>query len=215
MLVSDIMTRQVESVTPDTRLLDAIELMFENHYSGLPVVDKHNMVIGILTDYDLMVKGSSIHLPTFLKLFKEFSIYNKDKKLIKNDIQKIFRMKVKDAMNAEPLLLTLSATVDEVIKTYSEHHRVNPIPIVNSEKKLVGIISRFDAVKFFRSPSVHLSSAPSERELDENINKFLKDFESRFIAIGRFRTQYWLLINILFIFVGVILSIAFLVRITF
>ncbi len=213
--VVDIMTKEVISVTPDTSLVEAVGLMHEKHYNGLPVVNETGVVIGILTEHDLMLEESYIHFPTFLKLLQEFPAYKKDKRPIKEDIKKIFRMKVQDAMNKEPLLLYSTVTLDMVFKTYRENHRVNSIPIIDEEKKLIGIISRYDVVKFIGAPSVRLSHAPTERELDANIDTFLNDFESRFILVDKVRTRLWFFTSIAFFIIGFLVSAAFLIRISF
>jgi CBS domain-containing protein len=51
--VSDIMDREVVTVTPDTTSVDAIELMQHNDVSSLPVVENGKLV-GIVTEYDFM-----------------------------------------------------------------------------------------------------------------------------------------------------------------
>lgn len=51
--VERIMTKDVKSVTPDTPMLDAAELMLNHKISGLPVVDTHGKVVGMLTESDI------------------------------------------------------------------------------------------------------------------------------------------------------------------
>jgi CBS domain-containing protein len=51
--VSNLMTRKVLTVTPDTSIVHAAELMIENKIAGLPVVDSGSAVIGIVTESDL------------------------------------------------------------------------------------------------------------------------------------------------------------------
>jgi len=45
-----IMTRKVISVTPETTIVEAANLMLRNHVSGLPVVDKAGGVVGIVSE---------------------------------------------------------------------------------------------------------------------------------------------------------------------
>jgi len=54
-------------------------------------------------------------------------------------------------MNPNPLLLPDTASLLRVVDEFSQHHRVNPIPVVDVSGKLVGIISRSDIVKFYSS----------------------------------------------------------------
>jgi CBS domain-containing protein len=213
--VKGLMTKKVVTVTPETPLANAVDLLVKRGLNGLPVVNADGSLAGILTEYDLMIRGSSIYLPTFLKLLQGFEIYRTDKSSIRDDIKKIAAMRVKDTMNAEPLVLRDDAPVQEAIKAFSEHHRVNPIPVVSAENKLVGIISRSDLIRLMGVPSVHLAEggASTERELDKRINTFMSDFERQFILVSRFRTRYWILFSILFAIVGFIIAFALIVRI--
>lgn len=51
--VEKIMTTEVKTVTPDTPILDAAELMLEYKVSGLPVMDKDHKLVGIVTESDV------------------------------------------------------------------------------------------------------------------------------------------------------------------
>ena len=53
MFVSRSMTRQVIMVDPDARIFDAQELMQANDIRHLPVVDKNEKLVGIVTDRDI------------------------------------------------------------------------------------------------------------------------------------------------------------------
>jgi acetoin utilization protein AcuB len=50
---AEIMTREVLTTRPDTFVEDAARLMVENKVGGLPVVDKDNQVIGVITETDV------------------------------------------------------------------------------------------------------------------------------------------------------------------
>lgn len=156
MLLKDIMTKRAITVSPEMSVMEAAEVIYKHNFDGLPVVDKSNIVVGIITQYDLLTKGTVIHLPTFQKLFDQLKINEKGGALSKNDLRKIENMKVQDVMNNNPLVLNQDAGVDEVITAFSEHHRVNPIPVVDSSNKLVGVVSRFDITKLFLKASQKL-----------------------------------------------------------
>ena len=60
--VSAVMIEEVATVEPDTRLQEAAEVMFENKYGCLPVVEGRRLV-GILTESDfvrLVAKGAQV-----------------------------------------------------------------------------------------------------------------------------------------------------------
>src|SRR3989338_6467684 len=127
----DIMTRSVIPTSPDT-----------------PVVEAAN----------ILLKGTAIHLPTFLQIFQELSVYKKGSEPIREDLRKIFNIKVAEVMNKEPLILNSETSLLEVANAFAQHHKVNPIPIVDATNTLVGIISRHDLLKFLGDPSVHFQN---------------------------------------------------------
>lgn len=51
---SDIMTRAVVALRPDTRTLDAMRVFVEHKISGAPVVDDDHRLLGILSEYDCL-----------------------------------------------------------------------------------------------------------------------------------------------------------------
>ena len=52
-------------------------------------------------------------------------------------------------MNAEAVTLPESATLEEALKSFSEHHRVSSIPVIDTSRRVVGVISRFDVLRSF------------------------------------------------------------------
>lgn len=145
--VKDIMSKDVISVGPDTSLGEAARILAEHHFDGVPVVNEENRLIGILTEYDLVSKGSAVHLPTFQLILQNLRVFSKDRTQFEKEAKKITALTVKDVMNTEPLTLSEEATFEEVVHTFRDHHRVNPIPIVSQDKKVVGVVSRFDILK--------------------------------------------------------------------
>jgi len=52
-----VMPRRVISVSPETSVFVAIRLMLKHHVSGLPVIDNHGKLVGILSEGDLLRRG--------------------------------------------------------------------------------------------------------------------------------------------------------------
>lgn len=51
--VSDIMTKDVLTIHPEQTIKDAATLMYTNKIGALPVVDKDNKLVGIITESDV------------------------------------------------------------------------------------------------------------------------------------------------------------------
>jgi acetoin utilization protein AcuB len=59
--IREIMTKKVITTTPDVPIEDAARLMADNKIGGLPVVDKRNRVVGVVTETDIF--------KTFVEMF--------------------------------------------------------------------------------------------------------------------------------------------------
>ncbi len=144
--VKELMTTEVITVNPETPLLDVAKIIAEHNFDGVPVVDKDNKLVGLVTEYDLINKTSAIHLPTLQVVLKNMPLFKKDQSHFQEEI---LSLKVSDIMNKEPLTLTETATFEEIIRVFKEHHRVNPIPIIDKDNKVIGVVSRFDVLRPF------------------------------------------------------------------
>ncbi|OGF82715.1 hypothetical protein A3B18_00355 [Candidatus Giovannonibacteria bacterium RIFCSPLOWO2_01_FULL_46_13] len=145
--VKSIMSKKVFSLSPEMPLSEGAKVLVEHNFDGAPVVDKENKLVGILTEYDLISKESIIHLPTFQTILQNLEIFKRDRSQFQKEVQEVAELKVKDVMNSDPLTLPEDATFEEAVKVFREHHRVNPIPVIDEDRKVVGVISRYDILK--------------------------------------------------------------------
>lgn len=152
-LVQDIMIREVISVRSDMPLLEVAQILGEHKFDGVPVVDENNVLMGILTEYDLISKGSAMHLPTLQTIFQNITVFREDRSRFKKETEEIANIKVADVMNTDPLTLSADDSFEQAVAAFREHHRVNPIPVIDKDKKVVGVVSRYDIVKLFELTS--------------------------------------------------------------
>ena len=66
--VGEVMSAPVLTVTAETPLQDAVSLLSDHHVSGLPVVDGEGLLIGELTEQDLMVRESGVDVGPYMML---------------------------------------------------------------------------------------------------------------------------------------------------
>ena len=128
MLVQDVMSRSVITLTPDQTLRDTIELLRSRRIRHLPVVDGPALV-GIVTDRD--VKRAT---PSLLSGIDRDSYE-----------QVLETTKVTQFMTREPLTVTpvtdLKAAVAILV-----HRKVGALPVVD-EGRLVGIVTELDMLR--------------------------------------------------------------------
>ena len=54
MKVADIMERNVQAIQPDALVVDAITTIADAHVTGLPVIDEHGKIIGVISSSDIL-----------------------------------------------------------------------------------------------------------------------------------------------------------------
>jgi len=128
-LVSEIMSTNVITVTPSTRLDQALEIVLRNHLRRLPVVDEHSprKLKGIITDRDLRLACDSP--------FLEESLAQRVEHLAEHKVEKI--------MATGLVTVDESATVLEAVKLMRVSN-VGGLPVVDSKGDLVGICTKTD-----------------------------------------------------------------------
>ncbi len=219
------MTTEVVSVTPETPLLEAAALITERNFTGVPVVDTDNVLVGLLTEYDLIEKGTAVHLPTLSRLLSNVQFQKDDKDLGLPEAKKILSLKVRDVMNIDPLTLPPTATIEDAVETFAHHHAINPVPIVDPDKKLVGILARFDIVRAFHAPHARSFQLPqkegdlsdftieqTDSRVQPGVDAMLKNLQEDFIVVSRARARWWLVGSVFFVAVGFIIAFALILR---
>ncbi|OGM97409.1 MAG: hypothetical protein A2817_00650 [Candidatus Yanofskybacteria bacterium RIFCSPHIGHO2_01_FULL_39_8b] len=147
--VKDIMTKKIVALGPDDGLDRATQLFEQFNYDGFPVVNEENKLIGIVTAYDMVSQSYATHLPSLLNILEDVYSKKADEGMLKEQFQRVRAVKVRDMMNEDPLVVGPDIRVEDLAKEFIQHHRVNPIPVIDSDKKLLGVVSRFDILRFF------------------------------------------------------------------
>lgn len=116
MKVRDAMTRDVRLIRPEQTIRDAAHLMAELDIGCLPVEDNDRM-IGMITDRDIAVRGiAEDRGPQTL---------------------------VRDVMSQDVKYCYEDQSIDEITQNMADL-RVRRLPVVNRQKRLVGILSLGD-----------------------------------------------------------------------
>ncbi len=137
-LVRDVMTKNVVTVSPTADLHETAHLLSENRISGMPVVDENNHVIGVISEADLLILAG---------LQREHSFRDILRNILGEPLPARKRGdKVKDVMSFPPVTSKADDDVREVAQIFDER-RIKRLPVVDDEGRLIGIISRGDIVR--------------------------------------------------------------------
>ena len=146
MLVKDVMSKNVITVTRDETLADLIAKFRKHNYHTLPVIDNEKKVLGIVGPEDIM-KVCLPHNPVLEKLLKSTHLYNTEEEdILKMDIPEELgtTVKVSDIMNVNVVTIKDSETIADVRKQMKLHN-VQRVPVTKNNV-LVGFITLFDII---------------------------------------------------------------------
>ncbi|MCP3940707.1 MAG: CBS domain-containing protein [Desulfobacteraceae bacterium] len=144
----DIMATNIISISPDTEIPKAVEIMLKNHINGVPVVDNDGQLIGILCQSDLIFQQKNIPIPPIFAILDSIFPLFSSKKL-DDQFQKMVATKVEQAMVTKVTTITADTPVSEIASLMVEKH-FHTIPVVEG-KKVIGIIGKEDILKTLTS----------------------------------------------------------------
>lgn len=112
----DLMQTRMVAVTRQYSARDLSILIHSGTFSGVPVIEPGNHLVGIVTEFDVLkalVDGKDLH-----------------------------ELKAEDVMTMNPVTVEETATAEEIVKHMIKHQIIR-IPVVR-DGKLLGMISRTD-----------------------------------------------------------------------
>lgn len=143
--VSEVMTREVLTFSPDELVSDAMASLVDRGIDGGPVVDAAGQVVGMLSTGDLIVGESRLHFPTVISLLGATLELPSSKRHFDDDLRRTLASTVADVMQADPVVVGVDDTVEDVA-TLLHKHDISRLPVVG-DSGLVGIVSRADILR--------------------------------------------------------------------
>ena len=160
MLVRELMTAGVATVSPDTPVGTIVHLLADRGISGVPVVDEGGALLGIVTEGDLLHRLALADEPRhgwFRALFD-------DQDRAAERYARAFGATARDVMTAELLTVAEDATAGRAARLLEEHN-VRRLPVLR-DGRLVGVVSRSDLLRALLTSA---SGEPAATTTDEAI----------------------------------------------
>ncbi len=132
MYVKDHMTRNPHTVTADTSVSKALEIMGMNHFHRLPVTDDNGRLIGLVTEG--LVSETSGKNTTSLSIYELNYLLS--------------RTKVKDIMIKDVRTISPDVFLEEAASAMLENG-ISVLPVVEKDNKVIGIITEKDIFQAF------------------------------------------------------------------
>ena len=143
MKVKEIMAKDVTSIKSSDNAKEALMLLFKMQISGLPVIDAQGKLVGMFTEKDIL----SQILPSYLEKVGRF-VYEENPKSIKNRFQDLTNLPVSQLMRRGVITINEEASLCEVARLMLTQ-KVRRTPVLDKEKRVVGIVAREDIVKAY------------------------------------------------------------------
>ena len=131
MFVANRMAKNPFTVTPDTKVSAAKDLMKKHRFRRLPVVE-HGKLVGFFTNRDLLRASPSA--ATTLDRFEMRTLLSK--------------IKVADVMQKNVITVTDTTTIEEAALVMARE-KIGGMPVLSEVGKVVGIISSTDIFRAF------------------------------------------------------------------
>jgi CBS domain-containing protein len=141
MKVSDVMTRAPVTVRADASLEEAANAMLKARVSGLPVLGALGVVVGMITEGDLLRRAE---LGTARPAVSWLSAFFAPGRAADNYVRE-HGQKVREVMTRELIFVSPEAPLSEVVSLMETRH-VKRLPVLE-QGRLVGIVSRADLLR--------------------------------------------------------------------
>jgi CBS domain-containing protein len=140
--VRDVMIEDVVSVSPSTPFKRLVDLLWINEVSALPVVDERGVLIGVVTESDLLARaefkpGTPSGQTSKARLFEK--------------LENAAPLTAADLMMTPVVTVRPEATLAETARLMRTR-KLRRLPVLDIAGALVGMVSQVDLLKvFFRS----------------------------------------------------------------
>ncbi|WP_413325362.1 CBS domain-containing protein [Synechococcus sp. MIT S9503] len=147
--VGEVMSAPVLTVTAETPLQDAVSLLNDHHVSGLPVVDGEGVLIGELTEQDLMVRESGVDVGPYVMLLDSV-IYLRNPLNWDRQVHQVLGNTVGDLMHRDSHSCESSLPLPKAASMLHDKGTQRLI-VVDAERRPVGVLTRGDVVRALAS----------------------------------------------------------------
>jgi CBS domain-containing protein len=166
MRAHQIMTRKVVAVTPEQTVLQAANLMLENHVSGLPVLDQTGAVVGIVSEGDFLRRSE---MGTSRKRNRLLSFIFGHGCEAEDYVHEHGR-RVSEVMTPSPITIGEDASLSDIVSVM-ERNKIKRVPVVR-HGKLTGIVSRSNLLQTLASLA---DDVPSPTTDDDHIRQLITE----------------------------------------
>jgi acetoin utilization protein AcuB len=149
MTVEDIMTKNVVSVSADTKITEVAEILFKNRFHGMPVLE-NGQLVGIITEKDFFTRDSAnLFLPSYISFLKENRTLGNLSKEQKENVEKLFNSEARDIMSRDCVPILKNMDVKDLLEFFRTT-KFSTLPVIDERNALVGIVTLSDILNLIK-----------------------------------------------------------------
>ncbi len=134
------MTKKVVYVYKQTSSKETAKVMAKHNVSGIPVIDDGEQVVGIISENDFLSRMGKKEIKSFMNII---ALCLEDKGCLAMPIR---NQNAEDIMTSPVITANEETPVSDIVNLFAQKN-INRVPILSQDKKLVGIVSREDALQ--------------------------------------------------------------------
>jgi CBS domain-containing protein len=142
--VKDVMRRQVPVANRGTTVAELARMMVEHRVPGVPILEDGELV-GIVTEADLIQREAEVDVPSVFA-FLDAVIVADAGNPFGEELRRVVATTASELMTSPVISIRDHATLSE-LATLMLQRRINPIPVVNDARQIVGLATRTGIVE--------------------------------------------------------------------
>ncbi|UUN25635.1 CBS domain-containing protein [Streptomyces sp. FIT100] len=152
--IGSLMVDNVVSVIPKTSFKEVAKLLAVHGISGLPVVDTDDKVLGVISESDLVLRQAGVGAET---------------EPVRSSADATAQaMRARELMSHPAITVQADSTIAAAARRMAEQ-RVERLPVVDEDDRLVGIVTRRDLLQVFLRPDPDIRREVVDEILEQTL----------------------------------------------
>lgn len=157
--VKEVMRREVPIAGPMASVGDLARLMVDHRVPGVPIIENDELV-GIVTEGDLIQREADVDIPAVATLFDAILMADAGEPF-EEELRHVLATTAGELMSSPVVSIRDIATLSE-LATLMMQQRVNPVPVVDESRRIVGLATRTGLVEMIARLELGESAADSQ-----------------------------------------------------
>ncbi|MBX3012283.1 MAG: CBS domain-containing protein [Caldilineaceae bacterium] len=146
MQVREIMSSPPITVGAETKIPEIARLMCEHQISGVPVVDGHGQLLGLITELAMIERNAPLREPRYWSILSGLiPVSLEEHREYREQVRHVLALNAQELMNPEVQTVAPDAKLDSVMQLMMDPAIIS-LPVIE-DGAVIGVITRTDLVR--------------------------------------------------------------------